>query len=144
MTVLATLKEGTVEHALAAALMRIEGKLDRLLTQTAPRPPSGDEKVFKDPKEKYWPGESYIGSKLSECPANYLRAYAKYKGACAFMARKENDPAKMKYADKDEATAKLATAWADYREANGDPAAGMPAQPSAASEPSGVEDDIPF
>lgn len=101
------------------AFARLEKKIDKLIAQTAPKRPGDDEQVFKDPKEKYWQGESFAGCKLSECPAEYLRAYAKYKGACAFMGRKEGDPAKLQYAERDEKTAALARSWAEFREASG-------------------------
>lgn len=97
-------------------LDRIESLLRRLIVQTAPRRPSDDDTVYKDPKEKYWNGESYAGSKFSECPADYLRALAKYKSACAWANRKEGDPAKAQYAEKDDRTAALARAWAEYQE----------------------------
>lgn len=134
----------------ATQLDRIEALLKRLIVQTGPKRPADDEKIFRDPKEKYWQGESYEGCKLSEAPADYLRALAKYKGACAWANRKEGDPAKAKYADKDEATAKLATAWAEYREASGTdvPApAGKPARKEPADDfgpPPGDDGDIPF
>lgn len=133
----------------AEVLARIEAKLDQLLAQTAPKRPGDDEKIFRDPKEKYWQGESYEGCKLSEAPADYLRALARYKGACAWANRKEGDPAKAKYADKDEATAKLATAWAEYREATGEvvePApTGRPTSlPSDDLGPPPSNDEIPF
>ncbi len=102
-------------------LDRIEAMLKRIIAQTAPAKPMQDEKVFKDPKDKYWQGPSYIGRKLSECPSDYLEAYAKYKGACAWANRKEGDPAKAQYADKDDASAKLANEWASYLVATGSP-----------------------
>jgi hypothetical protein len=118
---------------------RIEAKLDRLLAMNGPKQPHDDEKIFKDPSAKYWPGRSYKDAKLSVCPADFLRAYAKYKDACAFMARKEADPEKAKYADRDAKSAALARAWADFREASGD--SPLP----VASPPTGSEDDlIPF
>ena len=100
-------------------LDRIEAMLKRLLMQTAPKRPGDDEKIFRDPKEKYWQGASFVGSKMSECPADYLRAYAKYKSACAYMGRKESDPSKLQYAERDEKTAAAALAWADWRDALG-------------------------
>lgn len=148
--VLGTLKDGTVEHAFASVLMRIEQKLDRLLTQTAPRPPADDEVVGRDPSEKYWPGPPHKGSRLSECAPNFLRAYAKYRAACAWAARKNDadKPEKMKYAARDENTAKLATAWAEYREALGDIAPSLGMQQQSNSEPDfgppGDDSEIPF
>jgi hypothetical protein len=101
-------------------LMRLEQKLDRLLTQTGPKQPSDDGKVFKLPSAKYWNGSDFTGSKFSECSAEFLRAFAKYKGACAWANRKEGDPKKADYAVKDDAAAKLAIAWAEYKEASGE------------------------
>lgn len=107
------------QATIVARLSAIEGKINRLLAQSGPKRPSDDEKVYRDPKEKYWAGDSYAGARMSECPPDYLRALAKYKSACAWANRKEGDPAKAKYADKDEATSKLALAWAEYHEASG-------------------------
>jgi hypothetical protein len=105
-----------------ARLDEIHAMLKSLLRQTGPKRPMQDEKIFKDASPKYWTGEMMTGRQMSECPADYLYAFAKYKGACAFMARKENDPEKVKYADRDERSAKLAHEWATYREAVGEPA----------------------
>lgn len=133
---------------LIASLARLEKKVDKLIAQTAPRKPGDDEQVYKDPKEKYWTGESYAGCKLSECPADYLRAYAKYKNACAWANRKEGDPEKAKYADKDERSAKLASAWAQYREATSTEPEATPMPQGGPSQQtfdqSDASDDIPF
>lgn len=135
---------------------KLERKIDRLIAQTAPKRPAEDSKVFKDPGERYWQSsESYVGRQLSECPAPYLHATARYRAACAWANRKEGDPAKAKFADRDEATAKLAAAWADYREAGGTaPTATSPppARNGGSASPPGAdlfgapsaEDDIPF
>ena len=122
-------------------LDRIEAMLKRLIAQTAAKRPGEDEKVFKDPKK--WDGASYIGSQMSECPADYLRAYAKYKGACAYMCRKEADPSKLQYAERDERTAKLAIEWATWRESLSE----EPQAPAAKTEDFGSAadgGDIPF
>jgi hypothetical protein len=111
----------------AEILARIEAKLDRLLAQTGPRRPADDEKIHKDPKNTdkttYWDGESFAGCKMSECPPEYLRALAKYKGACVWAAneafKKKGDDKELRYVDSNKATAKLALAWAEYREAGG-------------------------
>lgn len=128
-------------------LDRIEAMLKRLIAQTGPKRPGDDEQIFKDPKEKYWQGESYAGCKLSEAPADYLRAYAKYKSACAFMGRKEGDPEKLKYVERDEATAKLASRWAEYREASGTEEKATPApkgRPAQESFDRSDDPSIPF
>lgn len=70
----------------------------------------GDPAIRRDPPEKYWRGDRYVGCHLSECPADYLEAWAKYKLACAFMADK--DPAKAKYANYDRKDAARALGWA--------------------------------
>lgn len=126
-------------------LARLEEKIDRLLRQTGPKRPADDEKIYRDPKDKYWQGESYAGCQMSEAAPDYLRALAKYKSACAFMARKEGDPSKAKYADRDEATAKLATAWAEYHEASGTVTASpAPASRDALEGFPGGGEDIPY
>lgn len=134
-------------------LDRMESMLKRLIARTAPKQPTEDEKVFRDPKEKYWTGRSYVGASLGECPADYLRAYAKYRAACAWANRKEGDQAKAKYADKDDATARVATAWAEYREATatGDrpepkqQRGAMPSMDEGAADKAAADDgDIPF
>lgn len=136
-----------IGKSLIAALDRIEKKVDRIVKQTAARKPGDDERVYKDPKEKYWQGESFIGGNLSEAPADYLRAYAKYKSACAYANRKEGDPAKAQYAEKDDRSAKLASEWAAYREADGEAPAAQP-KPAAKGTQESFDDDgsdqIPF
>lgn len=72
----------------------------------------GDPQVRKDPTAKYWTGKSYVGKKLSQCPADYLRAFARYKQACAFMNDKAGDPQKAKYAGYDRKDAARAVGWA--------------------------------
>ena len=104
----------------AADFARLESKVDRLLQYMGPKRPHDDEKIYKEPSAKYWAGESYKGAKLSECPANYLWAFAKYKDACVFMAKKEGKPEKAQFIEKDERIAKLARQWAEYREASGE------------------------
>jgi hypothetical protein len=134
----------TVDEELAqlARLVAEQGvKIDRLLRFMAPKKPHEDEKIFKDPTPKYWNGESFAGSKLSETPADYLRALANYKSACAFMARKEGKPDKVQYAERDENTAKLARTWAEYREASGE----SPAEPTRTEPAPQLDmDSVPF
>jgi hypothetical protein len=110
-------------------LDRIENLLLNLIEQTKPAAPAEDQKVFRDPSAKYWDGPSYSGQQLSQCPPEYLLALAKYKRACAFMAKKEGDPEKLKYVDRDEMTAALATQWATYLSRGGKkPAVSAPKQ----------------
>lgn len=106
-------------QSLEPRLAALEAKIDRLLALCLPAPPSEDEKIFKDPPAKYWAGNAYAGSRMSECSAEYLTALAKYKRACVWANKKENDPAKAKYAERDEATAVLALTWADYQRKTG-------------------------
>lgn len=72
----------------------------------------GDEEIRRDPSSKYWEGESYISRRMSECPADYLDAYAKYKNACAFMNEKEGKEDKAKYVGYDRKSAARARGWA--------------------------------
>jgi hypothetical protein len=124
---------------------RLESKVDRLLAMCGPKRPSEDGQIYKDPKEKYWTGESYAGCKFSECPPDYLRAFAKYKGACVWAAKmaheKSGDADELKYVGKNEGEAKLALAWAEFREASGSEATPAPAPKGkpARNEP---EDDF--
>lgn len=122
----------------------LHAMLKALLRQTGPKRPMGDEKIFKDPSAKHWNGDLYAGRQMSEAPPDYLRAFAKYKGACAYMARKENDPTKTQYADRDEKSAKLAEEWVAFKEATED----APKQAPRASAPQYTSDDdggeLPF
>lgn len=72
----------------------------------------GDPEVRRDPSSKYWPGQSYAGRRLSECPADYLDAYAKYKDACAWANDKDGGEKKKKYAEYDRRDAARARGWA--------------------------------
>ena len=128
-------------------LARVEKKVDQLIQQTAPPTPADDEPIGRDPSEKYWTGASCKGLRMSECPPDYLRAYSKYRYACVFMARKENNPEKMKYVDRDEKSAKLAKEWAEYREALGygnAPSTSSEPPSQTVSETLGEGSDIPF
>lgn len=73
----------------------------------------GDPEIRKDPSPKHWTGASYKGRKMSQCPPEYLDAFAKYKDACAYMNEKEGDPDKAKYVTYDRRDAKRARAWAE-------------------------------
>jgi hypothetical protein len=72
----------------------------------------GDPEVRKDPTDRYWHGASYIGSRLSECPPDYLDAFAKYKDACAYANEKEGKAEKKKYVEYDRRDAARARGWA--------------------------------
>ena len=72
----------------------------------------GDPDVRRDPSQKYWQGESYVGMRFGQCPPDYLDAMAKYKDACAFMNEKSGDEAKAKYIAYDRRDAARARGWA--------------------------------
>jgi hypothetical protein len=132
-------------------LERIEAKLDLLTKAKASESATksegdiapgsdldgkyGNEEIRRDPPSKYWSGESYAGRRMSECPADYLDAYAKYKNACAFMNEKEGKEDKAKYVGYDRKSAARARGWAQ-RIRSGYKA---PAKPQEASD-----DSIPF
>ncbi len=143
--------ETTTVVGLQDAVARIEAKLDRLLLAMGPKRPADDGKIFKALTAKYWNGDDYTGSKFSECPADFLRAFAKYKGACVWAAQKSfketGKDDELKYVDKNTGEAKLAIAWAEYREATetGEPSASPTPKPQAADDSTDTgEDSIPF
>lgn len=72
----------------------------------------GDPPVKRDPSAKYWTGASMVGRTLSECPPDYLDAFARYKDACAYANEKEGDPDKAKYVGYDRKDAARARGWA--------------------------------
>jgi hypothetical protein len=72
----------------------------------------GDPEVRRDPSEKYWSGMSYAGKRLSECPPDYLDAFAKYRDSCAYNSEKDGSEAKKKYARYDRLDAARARGWA--------------------------------
>lgn len=94
----------------------------------------GDEEIRRDPSSKYWDGGSYISRRMSECPADYLDAYAKYKNACAFMNEKEGKEDKAKYVGYDRKSAARARGWAQRLRVGYKAPERAPAQ----------EDDVPF
>lgn len=131
--------------------MTIEEKIDRILaileaqpraTTAAPQPPTvadasdldgqyGDEEIRKMPSQKYWQGDDFTGRRMSTLPSDFLRAFAKYKSACAYMTRKDGNPEKQKYAGYDDKSAARALGWAARNESR-------PALEGT------VEDSIPF
>lgn len=72
----------------------------------------GNEPIRRDPSSKYWPGPSHVGDRMSDCPAEYLDALAKYKDACAHMNEKSGDASKAKYIEYDRRDAARARGWA--------------------------------
>jgi hypothetical protein len=98
----------------------------------------GDETIKRDPSAKYWKGGTLAGLRMSECPADYLLAYAKYKDACAFMNAKEGKEEKAKYVGYDRKSAARARGWA-ARVRDGKVA--PKSQPLA---PLHEDDDVPF
>lgn len=92
----------------------------------------GDQQIRRGPSAKYWTGASFTGRRMSECSPEYLDALAKYKDACAHMAKKE--PARAKYAEYDERDARRARGWARRLRAGWRPA-GRTAGPAQGSLP---------
>jgi len=80
----------------------------------------GDPEIRKDPSAKHWAGSSCAGKKMSQCPADYLIAFAKWKDACVYMKMKELETVTdataiadtTKYAGYDRKDAARARAWA--------------------------------
>lgn len=130
----------TVEERLAA----LEAKVAGLIEAAQPADIDGkfgDPDIRKDPSVKYWSGESYQGKKMSQCPPDYLEAFAKYKDACAHMNEREGDPAKAKYVGYDRRDAKRARAWAERLRKQPAKATGF-ASAAVAYDENG--DEIPF
>ncbi len=67
----------------------------------------GNPEVRRDPKR--WSGESCVGRKFSDCPADYLLVTAEFNEWKASNPREGDDPKWQKYAIKDAA---LARGWA--------------------------------
>ncbi len=88
--------------------------------------PYGDPEIRKDPSSKHWSGASCAGKKMSQCPADYLNAFARWKDACVYMKGKEletlTDPQAIadttKYAGYDRKDAARARAWAAKAQAS--------------------------
>lgn len=100
----------------------------------------GNEAIRKDPTPRFWKGESYVGARLSECPVDYLDAFAEYKDVCALMTEKNHadDPQKMKYVTYNRKDAMLARGWAARLRAQG---VGTKKQAPANDD---GDDEIPF
>lgn len=103
----------------------------------------GNQPVRKDPNEKNWKGKSCIGLRLSECPADYLDAFAKYKDSCAYMNEKSGDPAKAKYIAYDRRDAARARGWAKRIRDGYKPPAGTDKPIDDKAYPSGWDDPEP-
>lgn len=130
----------TVEERLAA----LEAKVAGLIEAAQPADIDGkfgDPDIRKDPSVKYWSGESYQGKKMSQCPPDYLEAFAKYKDACAHMNEREGNPEKAKYVGYDRRDAKRARAWAERLRRSPPKATGF-ASAAVAYDENG--DEIPF
>jgi len=69
----------------------------------------GNEPIRRDPTERFWTGETFVGKRPSECTPEYLDARAKYLDLCAKLKEKDG---KQKYADYDRRDARLARGWA--------------------------------
>ena len=72
----------------------------------------GDPVVKKNPTDRFWKGQGFVGKHLSECSPEFLDAYAKYKDVCAKLKEKDEDPKKRKYAEYDRTDAGRARGWA--------------------------------
>jgi hypothetical protein len=97
----------------------------------------GNEKIRKMPSAKYWQGADFTDCVMSDCPADFLRAFAKYKGACAYMNEKNADPEKAKYIGYDRKSAARALGWAARNE-------GKPAPKAKADAFDGDDAELPF
>jgi hypothetical protein len=107
----------------------------------------GDPEIRKDPTEKYWTGASYAGCRLSQCPADYLDAFAKYKDACAYAGEKEGSEKKKKYADYDRRDAARARGWATRLRNGWKPKTGGGGglgQPVTDEDYGGGDSEVPF
>ena len=88
--------------------------------------PYGDPEIRKDPSPKHWSGASQAGKKMSQCPADYLNAFARWKDACVYMKTKELETSTeaaaiadlTKYAGYDRKDAARARAWAAKAQAS--------------------------
>jgi len=116
----------TIEEKVAALETRI-AKLEASAPVVADIDgPYGDPDIRKDPSPKHWSGASHAGKKMSQCPADYLNAFAKWKDACVYMKTKELDKLTepqaiadtTKYAGYDRKDAARARAWAAKEQAS--------------------------
>jgi hypothetical protein len=124
-------------------LTRIEGKIDQLLAAKSGAPSVqvaddadldgqwGDPEVRKDPKR--WDGESMVGKRFSQCPAEFLRTLASFFIWQAEKDEKSGDEQKIKYAGYKRRDAARALGWAKRIDAGYKPPAN-PLEPAAAEE----------
>ena len=103
-------------------LRRIEQKLDRAIAGGGGDGPEvaadadldsqwGDEEVKKSPPR--WRGDDYAGKRMSECPPDFLDAFAEFKDYCADRdERKVGDEKAQKYAGYNRRSAARARGWA--------------------------------
>jgi hypothetical protein len=100
----------------------------------------GNEVIRKSPSARYWAGDDHTGARMSECSAEFLEAYARYKDACAFMAAKEakTKPEKEKYVGYDKKSAARARGWVKRIKA------GTVRPVALRAVPPPGDDDIPF
>lgn len=109
----------------------------------------GNPAVRFELKEKYWPGDSFVGYTFSECPPEYLDATARYLDACVYMANKSGDEEAIKKATYKAKDAARARGWAKRIRAGWEPAAqpdGFATSNGALAPTGGYsnDDDIPF
>lgn len=116
----------------------------------------GDPEIKKDPPVKYWSGADCKGMRMSDCPPEYLDAFAKWKDACAYMADKnaasltgEEAEKKRRYAGYDRRDAARARGHAKRIRERGAPTRAKPAaapaqSPEYADFGGSPDDEIPF
>ncbi len=83
----------------------------------------GNPEVKKNPPR--WKGESFVGSKMSECSPDFLDTFADFKDYCATGDREaaaaltgDEKSKKLKYAGYGEKDASLARGWAARKRAD--------------------------
>jgi len=142
---------------IAAALKRIEAKLDAVLAkrqqEERSRPAKAQENIapdsdldskYGDPKVRFdprdWAGESMKGRTFSQCPADYLEMMA---SALEYFADKKaaSDPQKAGYDRKDAARAR---GWARREPAAKPSPGGGSYDFGDGQDPADPDSDIPF
>ena len=134
-------------RAILEVLARLEAKVDRLLAQqggsAAPGVASdadldgqyGNPEVKKDPPRN-WSGASFVGSRFSECPPEYLDALASF-----FDWKAGKDEEQAKAAGDDEDTAKAKAKYARYARTDAARARGWAARLRAGWKPPAPQGD---
>ena len=109
----------------------------------------GDPEVRYDPKR--WSGDSYKGSRYSQCPASYLEELASFLDWQADKDSQSGDPQKEKYGEYKRRDAARARGWAirnrEKRAGTADLGFGGGEDPGDAGEEfddGRFDDDLPF